>query len=134
LQGCRAVDSAARLSAWATSYNSHFQLEWLQNVSGERLFVNSCDLEFPYSGQILIQAGEQEETFFGYVFLGGQKLLLPDPAKDFVRQALLDGVPVIVTVGTYSGVFDAVGFAEKYPRLKEVEYLFMDCCPPRGMM
>lgn len=134
LQGCRAVDSAARLSAYATTHGPKFQLEWLQNVSGEKLFVNAYCLEFPYTGQIVLQAGEQQETFLGYVYMGGQKLLLPDEARDFAREALLGGTPIIITVGCYSGVVDAEGFAEKYACLKQIEYLFMDCCPPRGMM
>ena len=134
LQGCRAIDSAARLSAYATTHGPKFQLEWLQNASGERLFINAYCLDFPESGQIVLEADEMQETFFGYVYMGGQRLLLPDNARDFAKEALLNGIPLIISIGCYSGVVDAEGFAEKYPCLKQIEYLFMDCCPPRGMM
>lgn len=134
LHGCRSCDSAARLSAYATTKGPKFQLEWLINTSGEHLFVSAYSLDFPESGQIQIQAGDNEQTFFGYVYMGGQKLWLPPEARDFVRDALMEGTPLILSIGCYSGVIEADGFAEKYERLKEVPYLHMDCCPPRGMM
>lgn len=134
LHGFRAVDSAARLSAPAITHGPKFKFEWLRNTSGEWLFISAYCLDFPESGQVMLQADDHEETFFGYVYMGGQQLLLPDEARDFVKQALLDGIPLIVTIGCYSGVIEPDGFAEKYPCLEKIPYHFMDCCPPRGMM
>ena len=96
------------------------------------LVCNNCDMQFYLNAKTLllpcscndqnhtelkIVVCENEYKFMAERLLGGQRLLLPEDARQLIICSLLEGNDVEVTVGRYQAMLISEGFAKTYDQL-----------------
>lgn len=96
------------------------EAELLCNGNDETLFFNVHILCFPPAknpeGKIDVAVCIKGEsfTFAAYRLEGGQRLMLPDEAKQIIVASLLEGFPVYVSVGRYEAKLVCNNFQKVY--------------------
>ncbi len=100
------------------------ELELDCGTSGWRMYVNTFSLAIAPidknnpQATVNIEIEDIQYQFLADLFKGGQRLLLPDEARDLIIETLLQGMLVKITVGRNSEVFPPKNFAEHYEKMK----------------
>lgn len=85
-------------------------------------YLNAITLLLPCYGsdpdhaEVSFLIGDQEYVFLAERLLGGQRLLLPEEAKELAIEQLLAGNDIHVSAGRYQTVLTCEGFAKVYKR------------------
>jgi len=96
------------------------ELEFVRTASGRRAYLNVYSLAFPSMGvdgkqtEVLIKSGEIEHRFLASRLEGGQRLLLPEDAKNLLIEQLTNHQKVVII----SGRFDVEVSPGEFPSLK----------------
>jgi hypothetical protein len=90
------------------------EIEMVNSPSGMRLYVNTYSRPLPKQISVTMMTVDDSGEFPAEVLEGGQRLLLPDPARDFLISHLLSGQCVELTVGSYQTTVPPSQFAKVF--------------------
>jgi hypothetical protein len=103
--------------------SSTLQFEIIRDIHGYHMYVSTicyvladscgCQQELP----LQVCAGDDVYDFEGKLYQGGQRVLIPDEARDIIIGALLSGSCVSLHVGIHSVNVTSASFAQSWNRL-----------------
>jgi hypothetical protein len=102
------------------------ELELTRGTYGLRLYVNIFSLEAqpeecdPTKTMVIFDVGDDSITIFGDLLEGGQRILLPPNATQWVINLLNSDQEFVVHVGRYSSTIISTGFTEAYQKLMDI--------------
>lgn len=102
------------------------ELEISKVESGLRMYINVFSLEIkpetPKQNTVPVEVtiSEETRTYKAFIYQGGQRLLLPSEARDWIADALIDCGIVSISVSRYHADIIPDGFAESYDQLIKI--------------
>jgi|694.fasta_scaffold01000_17 hypothetical protein len=99
------------------------ELELDYGVLGLQMYVNVFSLEVPSLpddptlANVNVEIDGEQRVFIAHLFLGGQRLLLPDEARDLILETLLSGAPVTLSTGRYRSIIPPANIQTLYKKL-----------------
>lgn len=102
------------------------EVELLCNGADTTLFLNALMLCFPPaqndSGKIDVDICIEDQSFQypGDRYEGGQRIRLPEEAKQLIIASLLEDIPVTIAVGRYQAIIYSENFKKVYHKLLEL--------------
>lgn len=99
------------------------ELELDAGSSGLRMYVNVFSIEVPALpdsptlAKVSLKICDEEYLYLAHILQGGQRLLLPDEARDTIIEALVDGFPITLSTGRYCSAIPAANFQALYDDL-----------------
>lgn len=99
------------------------EIELTQGHCGLRMYVNVFTLEFPYTQEndaktaLVITVDEVSQTIYADRFQGGQRLLLPPDASEYIILSLLANKKVDIRAGRFHSIVIPYKFESLFHRL-----------------
>lgn len=99
------------------------ELEITRGACGLRMYINVFSLELmpehPMQSCVVVKVtcGDREQSHNGFLYQGGQRVLLPGIARDSIIESLCQNEPVCIAVGRYRSEILPYDFAVKYQAL-----------------
>lgn len=103
------------------SRNLEIELDY--GVSGLRMYLNVFSLELPSLMEhsdltlVTVEVDLEKRFFQAHLFTGGQRLLLPDAARDWILDALFQDCSITISTGCYRSVIPPLNFKKLYKSL-----------------
>lgn len=112
---CRSDFNSGVLFYPAEDPITNLELEITQTGSGLYAYINvfACPIlstTQDHQVEVSVTINSEENCFLADILTGGQRLLLPDDARDLIIGALLDGMAVDVRAGPYRQNVSPDGF------------------------
>jgi hypothetical protein len=115
--------NSGKLTLSPTDTFCGLELELTRGESGVRMYINVFSLEIKpeHSMQstalVEVTYQNQKQTFHAFLYQGGQRLLLPNQARDLIIESLSQNEPVCIAVGRYRSEISPEDFTCKYDAL-----------------
>lgn len=96
------------------------ELEFVRTSSRTHAYLNVFSLTFPSDRldenktKVVIKIEDEEQIFLAHRLEGGQRLLLPEDARDLLVQALLENKPVAMIAGRFDVKISPGNFSKKH--------------------
>ncbi len=120
---CDPCFNSGRMYFASESCNRGLELEIDQGLSGLRMYINVSSFEVPpisdtcAKAKVAISICGEETLALADIFQGGQRLLLPDDARDLIIESLQEGNTVTLKTGRYCAEIPPAHFAKAYNEL-----------------
>jgi hypothetical protein len=99
---------------------SGLELEITRGESGVRMYINVFSIEIKpetltqNTAFVEVKRNDEKQVFQAFLYQGGQRLLLPSQARDYIIDALYCNETIIITTDRYQSEITPNNFSEAY--------------------
>jgi len=104
------------------------EAEFMCSNGDMQLYLNSLTLQLPCDPcdpdhvNVNVTIGDDTFTYVADRLLGGQRLVMPEDAREQIICALLEGNDVDISIGRYETTLISQSFAKNYDQLVSISY------------